>query len=529
MSRKVLRGEYAEGPTKTMNEVIRLRAGSSLGVLYSDRTSFGGPLGTHADAVARRVFIRIIELVRREGAGIRMSRKLLDEIRSSEPFRAVAMPRSGAWILRESFLHPPRSKNRPAFISSVDQAGFQQRAAFPPSDRHEFLAAVSVLSNRGFHRAELTGLGTQIRALIETWMLTGVAHREVAPTGPAAALLQSDVTFVGHNTVVIRDGKTAIMFDPYLHEVSSEYPTTYQPLQLHELGHLDAVVLTHSHRDHFDPASLLRFDPATTIYVPAVERESILTIDMQYRLLELGFEDVRALNWGDVVSVGGIRLRALPFYGEQPTDADWLHPEVRNHGCTYIVETDKWSGAILADSGRDNLGNVKELAMKCRREFGPLDVVFSGYRGWNSYAAQLLGSSVARYALFVPPDYWGARMQLMSSIDDALDVAERWGARYLCPYGDGGAPWHWNSSLGPRLDADRAEVDGFDPFPERVAHAAARRTVSGDGVSVPSPVRVLLLRPGDSLAKLRAHSGPELIRIEGHIWPFDESGLLVSS
>jgi hypothetical protein len=122
--------------------------------------------------------------------------------------------------------------------------------------------------------------------------------------------------------------------------------------------------------------------------------------------------------------------------------------------------------------------------------------------------------------LLVPPEYWGVRMQLMNSIDDALDVAERWGARYLCPYGDGGAPWYWNIRLGPRLDGSGAELVGFDPFPERVAAAAAARSVTVDGLSVKSPTEVLVLRPGDSLQNLAAAEGPTRLRIPGHSWPF---------
>ena len=82
--------------------------------------------------------------------------------------------------------------------------------------------------------------------------------------------------------------------------------------------------------------------------------------------------------------------------------------------------------------------------------FGGL--VFSGYRGWQLYPFQLLFSSVSRFLLFVPPSLWSTRQQLMNSVDDAIDVAEGWGARYLVPYADGGAPWYWDIGLGPRLD-----------------------------------------------------------------------------
>ena len=68
--------------------------------------------------------------------------------------------------------------------------------------------------------------------------------------------------------------------------------------------------------------------------------------------------------------------------------------------------------------------------------------MFGGYRGWTTYPAGLIGSSVAQYAFFVPPEEWPVRQQLMNGADDLLDTAERFGAGWVVPYADGGAPWH---------------------------------------------------------------------------------------
>jgi L-ascorbate metabolism protein UlaG (beta-lactamase superfamily) len=506
-----------------MNQVIRLRKDTSLGMLYADRTPFGGPIGTRPDDLARSAFSAVVTRRQREGVTIRLTGNLLDEVRSTKLFSAITTARPGGWTIRENVLYPSRAGIRPAFVTGRRPGATDAtRVAFPRSCRHEFHEAISRLSDRGYCEQELTQLQPEVQALITCWLDQGLVHFEDAPPEPMDLLRRADVTFVGHNTVVIRDTSTTIMFDPYFYEASVQYPDTYQPIQPSELGRLDAVVLTHSHRDHFDAASLLQIPPSTTIYAPAVERESILTVDMGYRLEELGFEDVRTLRWGDIVTIGTITLRALPFYGEQPTDDDWFHSEIRNHGCTYLIRTSTWAAALLADSGSDHSGNAKALAARCHQEFGPVDIVFSGYRGWVTYPAQLLGSSIARYALFIPPEYWGARMQLMNSIDDALDVAERWGARYLCPYGDGGAPWHWHHQLGPRLDGGGKEVEGFDPFPERVVQAATSRSVAVNGERISSPTQVVLLRPGDSLRDIGNAVGPGLVRVAGHIWPFAE-------
>ena len=110
----------------------------------------------------------------------------------------------------------------------------------------------------------------------------------------------------------------------------------------------------------------------------------------------------------------------------------------------------------------------------------------------------------------------------MNDLDDVIDVAERWGARMLVPYADGGAPWFWEIGLGPRLDEEPHELEGFDPFPERVALAASQRARFRTSGPLASPVEVRLLRPNDALVGFADDDGPRLARIPGNAWPFPE-------
>ena len=256
------------------------------------------------------------------------------------------------------------------------------------------------------------------------------------------------------------------------------------------------------------------------VVVPSVEQETVLSVAMELRLKQLGFERVSALAWGDRLRVGDIEIIALPFYGEQPAADDVLHPEVRNAGNTYVLRTPARTCAFVADAGRDPGGDVNDVGRDWVGREGPIDVLFSGYRAWDLYPAQLLFSSVSRFLLFVPPALWGTRQRLMNGVDDALDLAERWGARYLVPYADGGAPWYWDTGLGPRLDGTGQENATFDPFPERVVEAAARRGQTATGSFIPSPVHVLLVRPGESLTF--AEDVPGVVRAPGHVWPYGE-------
>jgi L-ascorbate metabolism protein UlaG (beta-lactamase superfamily) len=494
-----------------MADLLRLRADASLSVSYMDRSPFGSPVSTRLDDLTKVLFRPLWTWVEAGEFDHALLPALSKRVRASPLMAKVASPAGSGWRLREELRRPPAELARPSVLAVGDQF----RARLPATHWADAHRAIAALCGPGLD--DVAALHPDIQTLIAALQRADLAVPGADPRERARAD-RADVTFVGHNTVLVCDGATSIIIDPFLAAESANHPGGYQPLQVDELGPLDAVLVTHSHPDHFDPASLLRIPPDTLVCVPEVAAENTLTVDMARRLTELGFTQVRTLRWGDALTVGTLEVQALPFFGEQPTDGDRLHPEIRNEGCVYRVQAPEWSGVFLADSGADLAGDVKQLASRSRAEHGPVDLVFCGYRGWLTYPPQLLGSSVARYLLFVPPEQWSVRMRLMNSIDDAIDVAERWGARILVPYGGGGAPWHWRIGLGPRLDGEGVEDSSFDPFPERVAEAATRRSGTVDGRRVRSPVEVVILRPGEGLRSVAG--SPVLVRLPRHVWPY---------
>ncbi|MEO8304972.1 MAG: MBL fold metallo-hydrolase [Betaproteobacteria bacterium] len=308
------------------------------------------------------------------------------------------------------------------------------------------------------------------------------------------------ITYVGHATLCVSDGDRQLLIDPFLLPASTLYPRDWQPLSLQELGRPDAILITHSHPDHYDVGTLLRCGADTPIFVSAVRRESVLAIDMAARLRELGFRSVHAVeDWSDF-RIGAMRVVALPFYGEQPTIGETLHPEVRNQGTTYVVEVGGHRVAAVADAGLDWAGNVKDMAAQARARYGPVDTVFGGYRGFAMYPVQYVFSSVTRYLPFVPEACWGERQRIMCDADDLVDLGERWRANRVVPYAAGGAPWYWLRGLGPCLDGS-APDDTFEdtPPPRHVSDVAARRSFTRRDGPLASPLDVLTLRVGDCL------------------------------
>lgn len=469
----------------------RLSPRIGLSLAYHDETPFGSPVSERCERILRARFAVLYAYREKYG--------LARLVREAPAVLARVLPaclegiRVDAGRLSEAWLHPEPAAVRPALLRvERELAQVVARIPLPAALVPELAAWLG-----DWEQGARAPAGGAARGL---WDALAEAGALVATRPPAPPARTPGVGFVGHATLAIDDGASRLLVDPYLVPRSRHYPRDWQPPAPAELGRPDAVLITHSHPDHYDPGTLLRLGADTLICVPEVARESVLAIDMAARLRQLGFRRVRSLRPWDAFGVGGLRVVALPFHGEQPTVGERLHPEVRNEGLTYLVEAAGRRIAALADAGCDGAGDVRELAAQARARFGPADTVFGGHRGFALYPVQFAFSSVGRYLPFVPPGRWGERQRIMCDADDLIDVAERWSAARVVPYASGGAPWHWLRGLGPCLDGSVPNAEWAGPLPADVVAAAARRAVTRADGPIASPVSVLTLRPGERLA-----------------------------
>jgi hypothetical protein len=486
-----------------------LEPGTGVEVEYRDDSRFGGATSPKLQQHLRAAFGPLHKVLRAKGPEyvVRHGARLLDDLSASAAMREIRNRRG----LSKAILYPdPRAIAPEAIVLSSEQD--QTRLRVNKTSLAEMHDIVADMAMGG--RAPSNGAAAFAQAFSQ--------H---ANTRPKAGVVASgaDVVYTGHNTVAVRTKKAQVVVDPWLFPHSSRYPADYQPITRRELGEVDCVAITHSHPDHFHPGTLMQFHRDTHIVVPRVPRESILSLQMADRLRELGFRRITELDWWSSVTVGDIIVSAAPFYGEQPTVQDQLHPEVRNHGNCYVIRTPRVSCALVADCGRDRDGSVANVALEAWRRWGAVDILFSGFRGWNLYPIQYFESSVRQYMLFVPPSLYGVRQSIMNSVDEAVDTAEAWHAHYLVPYADGGAPWFSDIGLGPQFGpsgvSHEGEWAGFDALPERCLDAVRKRATPVPGVEVASPVSAMLLRPGDAVSFARRQ--PAVIRPESHRWPWD--------
>jgi L-ascorbate metabolism protein UlaG (beta-lactamase superfamily) len=117
------------------------------------------------------------------------------------------------------------------------------------------------------------------------------------------------ITMLGHSTLLIEmDGKR-ILTDPWLVDPlyfgQLYHPGAFESRR--ELPHVDLVLVSHGHQDHFDPATMKMVPEKTPVLIFKGYRKAAE---------KMGFENVHPMGPGYVYSADGIEITGMP--GKHP-------------------------------------------------------------------------------------------------------------------------------------------------------------------------------------------------------------------
>jgi L-ascorbate metabolism protein UlaG (beta-lactamase superfamily) len=106
------------------------------------------------------------------------------------------------------------------------------------------------------------------------------------------------VTWLGHSTVLLELGGARVLTDPLLRPRVAFLKRQTPPAALP--GAVDAVLISHMHRDHADLPSLRRLPPTTLVIAPVGSHAILRGLN------------VREIEVGETVEVAGVDIAAVP-------------------------------------------------------------------------------------------------------------------------------------------------------------------------------------------------------------------------
>jgi L-ascorbate 6-phosphate lactonase len=247
---------------------------------------------------------------------------------------------------------------------------------------------------------------------------------EIVETSPPPGTLA--LWWLGQSGFLVKSRHGLLAVDLYLSEhLTKKYESTTRPhvrmtrapIRGKDLEHVDVVLVSHKHSDHFDPDTLpdlLAASPACLVLPEAIRDHALA--------LSLPADRLQGLDSGDSVERAGFRVRAVPAAHEGlDTDKAGRHLYLG-----YVIESE---GLRIYHSG-DTLayeGLCEQLGP------GPLDVMLLPINGrepargvpGNMSAAQAIDLAIKLRPRFVVPHHYDMFTFNTVSIDVFIEEARR--------------------------------------------------------------------------------------------------------
>ncbi len=145
------------------------------------------------------------------------------------------------------------------------------------------------------------------------------------------------LTWIGHASFLLQIGGRSLLIDPVLCDALSGMIRRNVPVGLAwaALPHIDAVLITHNHRDHMDVPTLKRLGPEPQYLVPS-------GLGAWFR--DHGFSRTLEMDWWQETTVGDVHVTFVPAQHWSrrhltDTNTSWWGGYVVAHGDTRVYHS----------------------------------------------------------------------------------------------------------------------------------------------------------------------------------------------
>ena len=170
------------------------------------------------------------------------------------------------------------------------------------------------------------------------------------------------ITYVGHATVLIKTNEKRILTDPILRNRIGFLKRYRHAVRKDSYQSVDAVLISHMHRDHFDIPSLRFLGNSTMLIAP---KEAVKYLKMK------GFSNLKEVDVDDCISIGDVIISITPacHHGRlnsfRPTSHTTIGFVIQgNHRIYFPGDTDLFDDMI-------NLGKDLDVALLPIWGWGP--------------------------------------------------------------------------------------------------------------------------------------------------------------
>ncbi len=169
------------------------------------------------------------------------------------------------------------------------------------------------------------------------------------------------VTWLGHSTVLLEISGMRLLTDPVLRSRIAHLVRVAEPVDQASLAPLDAVLISHFHRDHFDLPSLRSLSRDAHLVVP--EGAGSLAAQQDFRI-------VTELTPGDKVRIGSVTVTAVPALHDGRRDP--LGPSAGAIGYVVSGRSDVYfAGDTDLFDGMEEIGSRLDVALLPVWGWGP--------------------------------------------------------------------------------------------------------------------------------------------------------------
>ncbi len=208
----------------------------------------------------------------------------------------------------------------------------------------------------------MQSVGMYVYSSLNNLINPGIApetHTQPLPTSDKNILVQ----WLGHASFLIKSAHLNIITDPVFSDLTMLFKRLQpSPISLNAIPQVDALVLSHNHRDHSDAFSLKllqQHNPGITVHCPIGDGPW---------LKSLGFKIVREYSWWQSGSITATSTSSLMFLPTNHWSQRWLFDKNKSLWGSFMFEID---GTYIYFGGDSAYGPHYEAISK---EFSSIDV-----------------------------------------------------------------------------------------------------------------------------------------------------------